>query len=123
MSLGAFDGIERRRLCEGENLEFKFQTAQGNPATATQIAKQFVGESPDVLVGIATPTAQALAAATKEIPIVFSAVTDPVGAKLLDDMQNPGGNVTGLSDLSPVAQHIDTYAGYFAGAENHRRCI
>ena len=105
---GLLAGLKDAGYVEGENLEFKFQTAQGNPATATQIAKQFVGESPDVLVGIATPTAQALAAATKEIPVVFSAVTDPVGAKLLDNMQNPGGNVTGLSDLSPVAQHIDT---------------
>ena len=81
-----------------------------NPAVAAQIARQFVGEKPDVLVGIATPSAQALANATKEIPIVFSAVTDPVGAKLLTDMDKPDGNITGLSDLSPVGQHIDIMA-------------
>ena len=71
-----------------------------------QIARQFVGEKPDVLVGIATPTAQALAAMTRSIPIVFTAVTDPVGAKLVKTLNHPGANITGLSDLSPVAQHV-----------------
>ena len=104
---GLLDGLKAAGFVEGDNLVFKFQTAQGNPTTASQIAAQFVGESPDVLVGIATPSAQALANATRKIPVIFSAVTDPVGAKLLDDMANPSGNVTGLSDISPVAQHVD----------------
>ena len=103
---GLKDGLADAGYKEGGNLRFEFQTAQGNPATAAQIARQFVGEEPDVLVGIATPSAQALAAATTQIPIVFSAVTDPVGAKLLGSMESPGGNVTGLSDLSPVRQHV-----------------
>ncbi|MCO4751376.1 ABC transporter substrate-binding protein, partial [Vibrio cholerae O1 biovar El Tor] len=64
-------------------------------------------ENPDVLVGIATPTAQALVSATKTIPIVFTAVTDPVGAKLVKQLEQPGKNVTGLSDLSPVEQHVE----------------
>ncbi|MCH9705218.1 MAG: ABC transporter substrate-binding protein [Proteobacteria bacterium] len=105
---GLKDGLAAAGYIEGENLKFEFQTAQGNPATASQIARQFIGESPDVLVGIATPTAQALASATKTIPVVFSAVTDPVGAKLISNMEKPGGNVTGLSDLSPVGQHVAT---------------
>ncbi|MBE8158586.1 MAG: ABC transporter substrate-binding protein, partial [Betaproteobacteria bacterium] len=92
---------------EGENLVFKFQTAQGNPATAAQIARQFAGESPDVLVGIATPSAQALANATKTIPVIYAAVTDPVGAKLIKNTEKPEGNITGLSDISPVAQHVE----------------
>ncbi|MCQ1057395.1 ABC transporter substrate-binding protein [Photobacterium sp. DNB23_23_1] len=103
---GLLDGLKQKGYVEGENLEFSYQTAQGNPAIAVQIAKQFVGERPDVLVGIATPTAQALAASTRSIPVVFTAVTDPVGAKLVKDMQKPTRNVTGLSDLSPVAQHV-----------------
>ncbi|MGB2079461.1 MAG: ABC transporter substrate-binding protein, partial [Vibrio sp.] len=61
----------------------------------------------DVLVGIATPSAQALAATSNQIPIVFTAVTDPVEAKLVKDLENTSGNVTGLSDLSPIAQHLD----------------
>ncbi|MEF1216043.1 ABC transporter substrate binding protein, partial [Vibrio alginolyticus] len=76
-------------------------------AIAVQIARQYVGENPDVLVGIATPSAQALVSATRSIPVVFTAVTDPVGAKLVKSMEQPGKNVTGLSDLSPVAQHVD----------------
>ena len=105
---GLLQGLNDAGYTEGDNLTFTWQTAQGNPATATQIARQFVGEGVDVMVGIATPTAQALAAASSDIPIVFSAVTDPVGAKLLANMDAPDGNVTGLSDLSPVGQHLDT---------------
>ncbi|KDM92570.1 ABC transporter substrate-binding protein [Photobacterium galatheae] len=103
---GLLDGLKEKGYEEGKNLEFTYQTAQGNPAIAVQIAKQFVGEQPDVLVGIATPTAQALAAATRSIPVVFTAVTDPVGAKLVRNTEKPERNVTGLSDLSPVAQHV-----------------
>src|SRR5690606_14204572 len=102
---GLLDGLKAKGYEEGKNLEFSYQTAQGNPAIAVQIAKQFVGEQPDVLVGIATPAAQALAAATRSIPVVFTAVTDPVGAKLVGNVDKPERNVTGLSDLSPVAQH------------------
>ena len=104
---GLLDGLKAKGYEEGKNLTFTFQTAQGNPAIGVQIARQFVGEKPDVLVGIATPTAQALAAATKTIPVVFTAVTDPLGAKLVKNLEHPGGNVTGLSDLTPVAQHVD----------------
>ncbi|SDH05927.1 putative ABC transport system substrate-binding protein [Vibrio xiamenensis] len=104
---GLLDGLKAKGYVEGKNLEFEYKTAQGNPAIAVQIARQFVGEQPDVLVGIATPTAQALVSATKSIPVVFTAVTDPVGAKLVKTMEKPGKNVTGLSDLSPVEQHVE----------------
>ncbi len=104
---GLLDGLKAKGYEEGKNLKFEYRTAQGNPAIGVQIARQFVGERPDVLVGIATPTAQALVAATKDIPIIFTAITDPVGAKLVTNMEKPGGNVTGLSDLSPVAQHVE----------------
>lgn len=114
---GLLAGLQDAGFKEGDNLVFKFQTAQGNPAVAAQIAKQYVGENPDVLVGIATPTAQALAAATATIPVVFTAVTDPVGAKLVESMENPGGNVTGVSDRSPVGQHLDFIAKIFPGAK------
>ncbi|MFZ6039547.1 ABC transporter substrate-binding protein [Vibrio natriegens] len=104
---GLLDGLKAKGYEQGKNLEFDYKTAQGNPAIAVQIARQFVGESPDVLVGIATPSAQALVSATRSIPVVFTAVTDPVGAKLVKTMEQPGQNVTGLSDLSPVAQHVE----------------
>ena len=68
---------------DGRNLNFEYESAQGNPATAAQIARKFVGDAPDVIVPISTPSAQAVVGATKDIPVVFTAVTDPVGAKLV----------------------------------------
>lgn len=91
---------------DGENLKFIYQSAQGNPATAAQIARQFAGEEPDVIVPISTPSAQAVVAATRDVPVVFTAVSDPLGAQLVKDLDKPGRNVTGLSDLSPVAEHV-----------------
>jgi len=103
---GVKDALAAAGFKEGENLKFVYQSAQGNPATAAQIARQFVGEAPDVIVPISTPSAQAVVSATRDIPIVFTAVSDPVGAHLVKDMTKPGGNVTGLSDMSPVVEHI-----------------
>ena len=107
----ARDGIRDELAAEGwvigKNLEFSYESAQGNPATAAQIARQFVGDAPDVIVPISTPSAQAVVAATKDIPVVFTAVTDPLGAKLVDSLEQPGGNVTGMSDLSPIGLHLD----------------
>lgn len=91
---------------DGENLTFIYESAQGNPGTAAQIARQFVGDAPTVIVPISTPSAQAVVSATRDIPVVFTAVSDPLGAELIKDMEKPGGNVTGLSDMSPVADHV-----------------
>jgi len=103
---GIFDSLKSHGYIQGKNLDFKFATAQGNPAIAVQIAKQYAGENPDVLVGIATPSAQALAATSQTTPIVYAAVTDPIGAKLIKNTAHPESNVTGLSDRSPVKQHV-----------------
>src|SRR5690606_12865679 len=103
---GVRDALEAAGYKEGEGLTFIYQSAQGNPATAAQIARQFVGDGPDVIVPISTPSAQAVVSATRDIPIVFTAVSDPVGAQLVKTMEKPGGNVTGLSDMSPVVEHI-----------------
>lgn len=103
---GVKDVLAEAGYVEGETLRWLFESAQGNPTTAAQIARKFVGESPDVIVAISTPSAQTVAAATKTIPLVFSAVTDPVGAKLVPGWERPGGNVTGTSDMLPLAEHI-----------------
>lgn len=103
---GVKEALEAAGYKEGENLKFVYESAQGNPATAAQIARQFVGDSPSVIVPISTPSAQAVVSATKDIPVVFTAVSDPLGAQLIKDMDKPGGNVTGLSDMSPVAEHL-----------------
>jgi len=76
--------------------------------TAGQIARKFVGDRPDVILAIATPSAQTVVSAARgSIPVVFSAVTDPMGAKLVNNMKKPGGNVTGVSDMSPIGKHLD----------------
>ncbi len=103
---GVKDALAAAGYKDGENLKFVYKSAQGNAATAAQIAREFAGEGPNVIVPISTPSAQTVAAATRDIPIVFSAVTDPVGAQLIKSMEKPGGNVTGLSDMSPIAEHL-----------------
>ncbi len=103
---GVRDELKAAGYEEGKNLRFEYESAQGNPGTAAQIARQFVGENPDVIVPISTPSAQAVVTATQDIPVVFTAVTDPLSAKLIDDAKRPGGNVTGMSDMSPIEQHL-----------------
>lgn len=103
---GVKEALAEAGFKEGENLKFVYQSAQGNPATAAQIARQFVGDAPDVIVPISTPSAQAVVSATRDIPVVFTAVSDPLGAQLVKNLEKPGGNVTGLSDMSPVAEHV-----------------
>lgn len=103
---GVKEALAEAGYKEGENLTFLYESAQGNPATATQIARQFIGEAPTVIVPISTPSAQAVVSATRDINVVFTAVSDPLGAQLVKDMEKPGANVTGLSDMSPVADHI-----------------
>ncbi len=103
---GVLDALTAAGYKEGENLKFVFESAQGNPATAAQIARQFAGDEPNVIVPISTPSAQAVVSSTRDIPVVFTAVSDPLGAQLVKNMDKPGGNVTGLSDMSPVGEHI-----------------
>ncbi|MBX6320782.1 MAG: ABC transporter substrate-binding protein [Rhodospirillaceae bacterium] len=104
---GIKEALKEAGYEEGKNLKFVYESAQGNPGTAVQIAQKFVGENPDVIVPISTPSAQAVVSATQDIPVVFTAVTDPVGAKLVTNLEKPGGNVTGMSDLSPLAKHLE----------------
>lgn len=104
---GVQDELAERGFVVGNNLKWMYESAQGNPVTASQIAKKFAGEQPDVIVAIATPSAISAAAAARNTPIVFSAVTDPVGAKLVESLAKPGGRITGTTDMLPISQHID----------------
>jgi putative ABC transport system substrate-binding protein len=99
-------GIQDQLKARGINAVFDLQSANGDPSTATQIANKFKADKVNVAVGIATPTAQALANAIKDTPIVFSVVTDPVGAGLVSTLAHGDGNVTGMSDAIPTADHI-----------------
>jgi putative ABC transport system substrate-binding protein len=103
---GIMKGLADLGYVEGTDVIYKYETAQGNPATAAQIARKVVGEAPDAIVALSTPSAQAVAAATKDIPVVFSAVTDPLAAGLVASADAPGGNVTGVSDMAPIGDHI-----------------
>ena len=116
---GVKDELAAAGFEAGKNLKWSFESAQGAPATAAQIAKKFAGENPDVVVGIATPSAQALASSARDIQQVFSAVTDPVGAKLVKSMDKAnGGNITGVSDLSPIDSHMALIKSIVPKAKN-----
>lgn len=103
---GVIEQLAEDGYKQGENLTVNFQSAQGNVATAGQIAKQFVSENPDAIVAIATPSAQAVASSTTTVPVVFSAVTDPVEAKLVKALEASGTNITGASDDMPLEPQI-----------------
>lgn len=105
---GVIDELAAEGYQSGHNLKVNFQSAQGSTATVGQISKQFVADRPDVIVAISTPSAQSLAAATKDIPIVYTAVSDPVAAKLIDSHNKPTQpNITGLSSQLPLAPQLD----------------
>lgn len=104
---GVKDELKDEGFEAGKNLKWEYQSAQGNTGTAAQIARKFVGDKPDVIVAIATPSAQALVSATKTIPVVYSGVTDPVAAQLVKDWKPSGTNVTGVSDLLELEKQVD----------------
>lgn len=104
---GVFETLTNAGYTQDKDLKWQFQTAQGNTAIAAQIARKFVGDNPDVIVAIATPSAQAVVAATKSIPVVYSAVTDPVAAQLVPSMQASGTNVSGVSDTLALEKQVE----------------
>jgi putative ABC transport system substrate-binding protein len=109
----ALDAVEQGVLDElaeaGIELTFDLQNANGDVNTAAQIAAQFQSEKVALAVGIGTPVAVALATNLKDTPVVFSAVTDPVGAGLVDVLERGKGNVTGMSDAVPIAAQIKLF--------------
>jgi putative ABC transport system substrate-binding protein len=100
-----------------KNINFNYKNAQNNRAVSGQIARTFVGDKVDLVFAISTPSSQDIAAVTKEIPILFCAVTDPVAAGLVKSLEAPGGNVSGTTDRSPVAQQLDLVAKILPNAK------
>lgn len=94
----------------GIKATFDLQNANGDVNTAAQIASQYKAKKVDVAVGIATPVAVALATTLKTTPVVFGTVTDPLAAGLVDTLDHGKGNVTGMSDAIPTAEHIKLFA-------------
>lgn len=100
---GIIDALADAGFVDGKTITLDVASAQGSMPTQMQIAKTFAGKSPDLIVAISTPSAQACQAAAKgAIPIVFSAVTDPVAANLVKSFSQPDGMLTGTSDKQPL---------------------
>lgn len=99
-------GLEEGGYTTTENLSIDFMNAEGDQSQVQTMSKKLVDNGNELLIGIATPAAQGLANATTELPIILGAVTDPVGANLVTDLKNPGGNITGVSDQTPVADTV-----------------
>lgn len=100
------EGFKQALADAGLQVTYDEQNAQGDQATATSIANKFAGAGLDLVLAIATPTAQASAQVLTDVPILFTAVTDPVAAKLVASNEAPGANVTGTTDMNPVAEQL-----------------
>lgn len=93
----------------GVNVNIDYKNSQGDTGTAGMIAQKFVADKKDLIFAIATPSAQAAKQATDSIPVLFSAVTDPVSAQLVDSFEKVGGNLTGTSDAAPVDKQMKLF--------------
>ncbi len=105
---GFIDQMEKEGFVEGKDVEYDYRNPEGDMSLAASIAQKFVSQKVDMILAIATPTAQACVNAVKntDIPVVFGAVTDPVSAGLVDSWESPGGQVTGISDWADVGAQI-----------------
>ncbi|OFP36465.1 MULTISPECIES: ABC transporter substrate-binding protein [unclassified Corynebacterium] len=103
----ATEGFKEAFADAGVDVEFTEQNANGEQATALTIAQQFAGQNLDLILANATPAAQAMAQNVTDTPILFTSVTDPVEAELVNDWDAPGANVTGTSDKTPLKDQFD----------------
>ncbi|MCI1985355.1 MAG: ABC transporter substrate-binding protein [Lactobacillus sp.] len=104
---GIIKGMKDHGYTVGKNVKVDFQNAEGDQSNLKTMSERFANENAAVMVGIATPSAQALADVTTKTPIILGAITDPKGAKLVKDNQHPGGNITGVSDQAPIQAQLD----------------
>ena len=104
---GFIAGLAEEGYIEGENIKIDLKNAQGDLTTAQTIANQYVSDDVDMMFAIATQAVQSAYNATKDIPILMTAVTDPVEAGVVKDWNQSGTNVTGTSDLTPVAKQME----------------
>ena len=108
--LGIIAGLKEAGFNDHKNIIIDYQNANGSVVLASQIAKKFVSENNDIIIAITTPSAQTVASVAhsvkSDIPIIFATVTDPVKAKLVSSFEYPGGNITGTSNPSAIAQQL-----------------
>ena len=103
---GFVDGLAERGLIDGQNIVIDYENAQGEQANCCLLGNKLINQKTDLILAIATPAAQALANATKDIPILITAITSPEAAGLVESNQMPKTNVSGTSDLAPVKKQI-----------------
>lgn len=117
---GFIAALKDAGLEEGKNLTIDFNNAQGDATNIKTISQKIASGKSDLALGIATPTAQALADDVKDIPVLFAAVTDPIDAGIVTQLEAPGGNITGASDTNPAAitQTMDFIASQFPNTKN-----
>jgi putative ABC transport system substrate-binding protein len=115
---GFIDGLKEKGYEDGKNVEIEQQNSQGKIDVAQQLASQFVTSKKDLIFAIATPTAQAALNATKDIPIVFTAVTDPVDAGLAKEWKSSGYNTTGTSDKVDIDEQLKLFKELVPNAKN-----
>lgn len=104
---GFLDVLTENGYKEGQNLEVNYQNAQGDQSNLQTIAQKFVSDKEDLVLAIATPSAISMASETKDIPILITAVTDPVAAKLVKNNDKPETNVTGTTDAAPLQEQLE----------------
>ncbi|WP_419780012.1 ABC transporter substrate-binding protein [Maridesulfovibrio sp.] len=101
------EGFKDRLKEAGYDVIYNEHIAQGNQATNIQIANQIKGENPDLVLTITTPSSQAVAQKIKDVPVLFTGVTDPVAAGLVKSLMLPGKNISGMTDMSPVLRQVE----------------
>lgn len=104
---GFIEKLEEEGFKEGENIEIDYQNANGDQSNNNTIADKFVNEKKDLILAIGTPAAQSVANKTKDIPVLFAAVTNPEAAGLVKSNNDVGGNVTGTSDKVSVEKQLE----------------
>lgn len=102
----AREGFKDALADAGYDVTYDEQNAQGDQSTAASIAGKFASDDLDLILTVATPTAQSIAQVVTDVPVLFTAVTDPVSAGLVESLEAPGGNVTGTSDANPVKEQL-----------------
>lgn len=112
--MGLVDGLAKRGWRDGETVQILFRNANGDASLTSSIAADFVKRNPAVIVPISTPSSLAVVReAGGRVPVVFSGVTDPKGVGIVESMENPGHNVTGVSDQWPFRAQVEAFMKYF----------
>lgn len=114
---GVIKGLKEEGYEEGKNIKIEFLNGQGDQSKLNSMSQQLLEKDSDVLVGIATPAAKSLANATSDTPIIMGAISDPVGAGLVKNLKQPGENITGTNNLTPVDQQIELAKELFPNAK------